>query len=129
MAMAARECLRAYEDTSISPGCNTCLTNSAEVLRYNGQRYCSVQSADHGAPSRWRRVGVDPILQIDRAALLKLAVHAQTSSINHDRPPLTPDASISTTPNQCKSNPKSTSNIPALLLPFVLILSAILYTL
>jgi len=65
--------------------------------------YCSVQSADHGAPSRWRRAGVDPILQIDRAAFLKVAVHAQSSSINQDRPPLTPDASISTTPNQCKS--------------------------
>lgn len=61
-----------------------------------------MQSADHGAPSRWRRAGVDPILQIDRAAFLKVAVHAQSSSINHDRPPLTPDASISTTPNQCK---------------------------
>jgi len=60
-----------------------------------------------------RLYGVAPILQIDRAGLegCEGCGRCADSSINHDRPPLTPEASISTTCAPMQINPKLTSNI------------------
>ena len=77
---------------------------------YSRQQYCIVQRAE----CRPRRAVLDGLRWrspdaadswIDRApSPRRLRSMRRRRSIHHDRPPLTPDASISTTPpNQCKS--------------------------
>jgi hypothetical protein len=89
---------------------------------YSRQQYCIVQRAE----CRPRRAVLDGLRWrspdaadswIDRApSPRRLRSMRRRRSIHHDRPPLTPDASISTTPKPMQINPNLTSNILLLLL-------------
>lgn len=94
----------------------------SDAVVYSRQQYCIVQRAECRPRRavldglRWRSPdGADS--WIDRApSPRRLRSMRRRSSINHDRPPLAPDASISITPKPMQINPNLTSNILLLLL-------------